>query len=45
VPAVAGGEVEIKDGGADDTFLVEEEEEDDDVLGLIDGEIEGDEEA
>ena len=45
VPAVAGDEVEIKDDGADDTFLAEEEEEDDDVSGLIDGEIEDDEEA
>ncbi len=29
----------------DDTFLAEEEEEDDDVSGLIDGEIESDEEG
>jgi uncharacterized protein (TIGR02300 family) len=45
VPVVAGEEVEIEDDGADDTFLAEEEEEDDDVSGLIDGEIEDDEEA
>ncbi|MGL4239780.1 MAG: TIGR02300 family protein [Beijerinckiaceae bacterium] len=36
---------EIAPGGEDDTFLEEEEEGDDDVSGLIDGEIEGDEEA
>jgi uncharacterized protein (TIGR02300 family) len=45
VPVVAGDEVEIEDDPADDTFLAEEEEEDDDVSGLIDGEIEDDEEA
>jgi uncharacterized protein (TIGR02300 family) len=45
VPVVAGEEVEIEDDGADDTFLAEEEEEDDDVSGLIDGEIEDNEEA
>lgn len=36
---------EIAAGDDDDTFLEEEEEGDDDVSGLIDGEIEGDEEA
>jgi uncharacterized protein (TIGR02300 family) len=33
------------DSGDDDTFLEEEEEEDDDVAGLIDGDIETDEEG
>jgi uncharacterized protein (TIGR02300 family) len=33
------------DSGDDDTFLEEEEEEDDDVTGLIDGDIETDEEG
>jgi uncharacterized protein (TIGR02300 family) len=36
---------EIVGGDEDDTFLEEEEEGDDDVSGLIDGEIEGEEEA
>jgi uncharacterized protein (TIGR02300 family) len=36
---------EIAGGDEDDTFLEEEEEGDDDVSGLIDGEIEGEEEA
>ncbi len=36
---------EITPGAEDDTFLEQEEEGDDDVAGLIDGEIEGDEEA
>jgi uncharacterized protein (TIGR02300 family) len=36
---------EIVVGDDDDTFLAEEEEGDDDVSGLIDGEIEGEEEA
>jgi uncharacterized protein (TIGR02300 family) len=36
---------EIVAGDDDDTFLEEEEEGEDDVAGLIDGEIEGDEEA
>jgi uncharacterized protein (TIGR02300 family) len=36
---------EIAPAGEDDTFLEAEEEGDDDVSGLIDGEIEGDEEA
>jgi uncharacterized protein (TIGR02300 family) len=38
-------EDEIAPAGEDDTFLEQEEEGDDDVSGLIDGEIEGDEEA
>jgi hypothetical protein len=43
---VAGDDdVEIEDEPADDTFLEEEEEDGaDDVTGLIDGEIEDDEE-
>jgi uncharacterized protein (TIGR02300 family) len=36
---------EIAPAGDDDTFLEQEEEGDDDVAGLIDGEIEGDEEV
>jgi uncharacterized protein (TIGR02300 family) len=36
---------EIAAPGEDDTFLEEEEEGEDDVSGLIDGEIEGDEES
>jgi uncharacterized protein (TIGR02300 family) len=36
---------EITPGDEDDTFLEAEEEGDDDVTGLIDGEIEGDEET
>jgi uncharacterized protein (TIGR02300 family) len=36
---------EIAGGDDDDTFLEEEEEGDDDVSGLIDGDIEGEEEA
>ena len=35
----------MEDTPADDTFLEEEEEGEDDVTGLIDGEIEDDEEA
>ena len=42
---VPDDDVEIEDGTADDTFLEEEEEDGDDVTGLIDGEIETDEEA
>ena len=39
-------DVEIDDSGAeDDTFLEEEEGEDDDVSGLIDGDLESDEEG
>ena len=45
-PAAAGEDAEIEDDEAtEDTFLEEEEEENDDVAGLIDGEIESDEEA
>ena len=45
VEAVAEDDIEVEDAPADDnTFLEEEEEEDDDVAGLIDGEIEDDEE-
>ena len=45
-PAAAADGVEIEDDdAAEDTFLEEEEEESDDVAGLIDGEIENDEEA
>jgi uncharacterized protein (TIGR02300 family) len=46
-PAVDDIEIdeEVTAGDEDDTFLEEEEEGDDDVSGLIDGEIEGDEEA
>ena len=41
-----GDEVELDDAGDDDdTFLEEEEGEDDDVSGLIDGDIESDEEG
>ena len=42
---VADDDIEIEDTPADDTFLEEEEEGEDDVTGLIDGEIEDDEEA
>jgi uncharacterized protein (TIGR02300 family) len=45
--AVADDDIEIEDGigpAEDDTFLEEEEEGEDDVSGLIDGEIEGEEE-
>jgi uncharacterized protein (TIGR02300 family) len=39
-------DIEIEDdGNEDDTFLEEEEEGDDDVAGLIDGDIETDEES
>lgn len=40
-----GDDAEIEDTEADDTFLEEEEEAEDDVTGLIDGDIEGDEET
>ena len=43
--AVADDDIEVEDVPADDTFLEEEEEESDDVAGLIDGDIEDDEEA
>ncbi len=39
-------DIEIEDDDStDETFLAEEEEEDDDVTGLIDGDIEDDEES
>jgi uncharacterized protein (TIGR02300 family) len=38
-------DVELDDAGDDDTFLEEEEGEDDDVSGLIDGDIETDDEG
>ena len=44
----AEDEIEIDDdddGAADETFLEEEEEDNDDVSGLIDGDIEDDEES
>jgi uncharacterized protein (TIGR02300 family) len=44
-PVVAGDDVEIDDDEAtDDTFLEEEEEDGDNVVDLIDGDIENDEE-
>ena len=45
VAAVTEDDIEIEEGPADDTFLEPEEEESDDVAGLIDGDIEDDEEA
>jgi uncharacterized protein (TIGR02300 family) len=46
VAAAAVDDVEIEDDGvADETFLEEEEEDADDVSGLIDGDIEEDEEG
>ena len=41
----ADEDVEIDDAGDDDTFLEEEEGEDDDVAGLIDGDLETDDEV
>jgi uncharacterized protein (TIGR02300 family) len=38
-------DLEVEDEPADDTFLEEDEEENDDVSGLIDGDIESDEEG
>lgn len=38
-------DVEVEDEPADDTFLEEDEEENDDVAGLIDGDIDPDEEG
>lgn len=38
-------DLEEADAEADDTFLEAEEEDDDDVSGLIDGDLEGDEEV
>ena len=44
--AAVEDDIEIEDDdSADETFLAEEEEEDDDVAGLIDGDIEDDEES
>ncbi len=45
--AVATDDIEIEDDdtAADETFLEEEEEDSDDVAGLIDGDIEDDEES
>ena len=40
-----GDDVEIADDTGDDTFLEEDEEGEDDVSGLIDGDIDDDEEA
>ena len=45
VEAVTEEDIEVEDVPADDTFLEEEEEENDDVAGLIDGDLEGDEEG
>jgi uncharacterized protein (TIGR02300 family) len=45
VEAAAEEDLEVEDVPADDTFLEEEEEESDDVAGLIDGDIEDDEET
>jgi uncharacterized protein (TIGR02300 family) len=43
--AVVDDEIEIEDDTAETTFLEEEEEDADDVTGLIDGDIEDDEEV
>ena len=44
--AVVEDDIEIEDDDtADETFLEEDEEDDDDVAGLIDGDIEDDEES
>ncbi|MFT4097314.1 MAG: TIGR02300 family protein [Rhodoblastus sp.] len=44
--AVGDDDIEVEDdGAADDTFLEEEDEDSDDVSGLIDGDIEDDEEG
>ena len=43
--AAADEDIDLGEGGGDDTFLEETEESEDDVSGLIDGDIEGDEEA
>lgn len=45
VEAAADDDIEVEDEPADDTFLEEDEEENDDVAGLIDGEIDPDEEG
>ena len=43
--AAAEDDLEVEDEPADDTFLEEDEEENDDVSGLIDGDIDADEEG
>lgn len=43
--ATAEDDIDVEDEPADDTFLEEDEEENDDVSGLIDGDIEPDEEG
>jgi uncharacterized protein (TIGR02300 family) len=43
--AVVDDEIEIEDDAAETTFLEEEEEDEDDVAGLIDGDLEDDEEV
>ncbi|MCW6509520.1 TIGR02300 family protein [Lichenifustis flavocetrariae] len=45
VEVVAEDDIEVEDEPADDTFLEEDEEENDDVSGLIDGDIDSDEEG
>jgi uncharacterized protein (TIGR02300 family) len=45
VEVVAEDDLEVEDEPADDTFLEEEDEENDDVSGLIDGDIDPDEEG
>lgn len=45
VEVAAEDEIEVEDEPADDTFLEEDEEENDDVSGLIDGDIDSDEEG
>ena len=43
--ATAEDDIDVEDEPADDTFLEEDEEENDDVSGLIDGDIESEEEG
>ena len=45
VEAAADDDIEVEDEPADDTFLEEEDEENDDVAGLIDGDIDSEEEG
>ena len=45
VEAAADDDLEVEDEPADDTFLEEEDEENDDVAGLIDGDIDNEEES
>ena len=45
VEVAAEDDLEVEDEPADDTFLEEEDEENDDVSGLIDGDIDPDEEG